>query len=443
MDSEPKAREPLEFTSHSTLQHAGSASGFFSGCHHFTVVGGTFTQITYNQIINAPTTTPVNGDIFPQDDEEEWQRDIARAPIEDIEALEARVRMLKHHQIRPRRTSDMARVNLQSTAHMVHRAAINAQDTSCGNSASLTTDISNSCEDRSSCTGSIVLALTSGLAHAIRLVPLQAPSFIQPIVCELEEGLSSPLWIGCPQNGEPHSRVAYRERIAQCHGELYVIPGPRFFLRDPTGRGICLNGRNLATENTPSDLHAIKDGDIIQLNIRYCDRLGVTHRATQLKFEIFPPQYMNSVHSAATTTSPTRADIPEALNATNGCTLIQLTDVLDPPSFTAVLCQLLDGARPVQLRRSSDRNTSPAITFDSKTVSRRHATLWSEHGQVFIIDRHSTHGTYLNSDKLVQGRTLENAEVLTDGDILGIGVADDRPAIRGITAKLRILRIAR
>ncbi|KAJ7477387.1 hypothetical protein FB451DRAFT_1033064, partial [Mycena latifolia] len=83
------------------------------------------------------------------------------------------------------------------------------------------------------------------------------------------------------------------------------------------------------------------------------------------------------------------------------------------------------------------------ITFDSKTVSRRHAALWSEHGQVFIIDRHSTHGTYLNGHKLVQGRTLANAEVLIDGDILRIGATDERAAIRGISTKLRVLRIAR
>ncbi|KAJ7764810.1 hypothetical protein B0H16DRAFT_1525815 [Mycena metata] len=77
-------------------------------------------------------------------------------------------------------------------------------------------------------------------------------------------------------------------------------------------------------------------------------------------------------------------------------------------------------------------------------VSRHHAALWSEEGQVFILDVHSTHGTYLNDAKLVPGRTSENAKVLTDGDTLRIGAADKRSAaIRGITAKLRILRIAR
>ncbi|KAJ6539703.1 hypothetical protein B0H19DRAFT_1269986 [Mycena capillaripes] len=351
--------------------------------------------------------------LYQGDGEEEWQQDITRAPTEDIEALEARVRMLEHNQVRPRRTSDMDPANLQSAADMVHRDA-NTQDTSSSNSASFTTDILNSCEDRLSCTGSMVLTLASGVTHEIRLVPLQAPSFIQPVDDELRP---------C---------VAYCERITQCHGELYVIPGPRFFLRDPTGRGIRLNGKNLATENPPSDLHAINDGDTIELNIRYSDRLGITHPATRLKIEIFPQW---------TTISPTRMNIPKASNATNSCILVQFTDILHTPSFTAVLCELIDDARPVQLRRSLAGNTSPAITFESKTVSRRHAALWSEHGQVYIIDRHSTHGTYLNSNKLVQGRTSENAEVLIDGDILRIGGADERTAIRGITAELRILRI--
>ncbi|KAJ7477410.1 hypothetical protein FB451DRAFT_1242411 [Mycena latifolia] len=289
----------------------------------------------------------------------------------------------------------------------------------------------------------MVSPLAPDVTHRIRLVPLEAPSFMQPVVYELEEGLRCPLWVGCPRDEEPYPFVAYRERIERCHAELYAIPGPRFFLRDPTGRCIRLNGRSLSAADGPSDLHPIKDGDIVQLNIGYSDRLGITHPSTRLKIETLPRLHNNSTRSARSGSNSARLGIPEASNATNGSMLVQFADVFDPPSFTAVLCELIDGARPVRLRRSPAGNTSSAIAFDSRTVSRRHAALWSEQGQVFIIDTHSAHGTYLNGTKLVQGRTLANAEMLIDGDILRIGAMDERAAIRGITAKLRVLRIAR
>ncbi|KAJ7764811.1 hypothetical protein B0H16DRAFT_429517 [Mycena metata] len=193
---------------------------------------------------------------------------------------------------------------------MVHRDAINAQDAS---RTASTSDVPNSrsCvsptplfpyahrpwrrfEAQRSCTGSIVLDLASD-THRIRLVPLEAPSFIQPVVYELAEGLSSPLWIGCPRD-EPYPRVAYRE-IERLHAELYVIPGPRFFLRDHTNRGIRLDGRDFAIRNV-SDLHTINDEDIIQRNIPYSDRLGITHPVTRLRIEILPLLHNNSVHSA-------------------------------------------------------------------------------------------------------------------------------------------------
>ncbi|KAJ7434678.1 hypothetical protein FB451DRAFT_1195167 [Mycena latifolia] len=46
-------------------------------------------------------------------------------------------------------------------------------------------------------------------------------------------------------------------------------------------------------------------------------------------------------------------------------------------------------------------------------------------------------------NKLVQGPTLANAKVLIDGEILRIGTTEECAAIRGITTKRRILRIAR
>ncbi|KAJ7852579.1 hypothetical protein B0H13DRAFT_2083750 [Mycena leptocephala] len=480
MDSELNVHEAPEFTSHSAPENVGSVSygGIFSASHHFTVAGGTFTNITHNQFtmspgdrflvddiglearldaigclcgrssvrrIYSPRVVGQEGDMTAAmnsgDDgaQEEWRGDIGSAHTEDV-MPEDDIRFPRH----------IAHADSQSAADMVYRDTINAQDAS--RTASPTSDVPNSrsCVPTRlfpwftpSCTGSMLLDLASDVTHRICLIPLEAPSFIQPVVCELAEGLNSPLRIGCPRD-EPYPRVAYGERLEQCHAELYVIPGPRFFLRDPAGRGICLNGRNLATRNV-SDLHTINDGDIIQLNIRYSDRLGITHPATRLKIEILPRQNNNSVHSAGTTISPTTTGIPEASNTPDGCTLVQFIDFSDPPSFSTVLCQLTDDARPVQLRRSPAGNASSAssaITFNSKTVSRRHAALWSEEGQVFILDQHSTHGTFLNGDRLVPGRTSENAKLLIDGDTLRIGAVDERAAIRGITAKLRILRIA-
>ncbi|KAJ7477391.1 hypothetical protein FB451DRAFT_1242376 [Mycena latifolia] len=361
---------------------------------------------------------------------------------EDLVSLEARLRRVEQFQTQIRGPPNASHPDLQSAADMIRSDAITAQDASGSDPPSPVSDTNNAFEDELADPGSMVLDLASDVTHRIRLVPLEAPSFMQSVVCELNEGLLSPLWVGCPRD-EPHPRVAYRERIEHCHAEIYAMPGPHFFLRDPTGRGIRLNGRSLSASNGPSDLYPITDGDIIQLNIRYSDRLGSTHPATRLKIEILPRRHNNSVHSAASGSSPRSVGIPEALDAIKGSTLVQFTDFSDPPSFTAVLCQFIDGARPVPLRRSHAGSTSSVITFDSRTVSRRHAALWSEHGQVFIIDRHSIHGTYLNGDKLVQGRTLANAEVLIDGDILRIGATDERAAIRGITTKLRVLRIAR
>ncbi|KAJ6542174.1 hypothetical protein DFH09DRAFT_1174233 [Mycena vulgaris] len=347
-------------------------------------------------------------------------------------SLDARVRVLERNQIESRRPPDAAHANLQSAAEMVSRDAI---DASGGDLASPASDIAISFENQGSVTDSKVLSLSPDITYKLRLVPFEAPSFMQPAVCVLEEGLLSPLWIGCPRD-KSYPRVAYGERIEYCHAELYAIPGPRFFVRDPTGKSVRLNGRSLSSADVSSDLHEVKDGDIIHLNIRYSDRLGITHPATGLKIELLSAPHSNSVQC------------PDALhrcdsssNTANSSTLVQFTDLFDPPSFTAVLCQLIDGARPVSLRRSHAENTSSVIIFDSMTVSRRHAAVWCEQSQVFIVDRHSTHGTFLNGHKLLQDGTLSSAEVLVDGDILRIGAVDERAAIRGITVKLSVRRI--
>ncbi|KAJ7477672.1 hypothetical protein FB451DRAFT_1396625 [Mycena latifolia] len=90
----------------------------------------------------------------------------------------------------------------------------------------------------------------------------------------------------------------------------------------------------------------------------------------------------------------------------------------------------------------SSRSSVNELRVPVRTVSRRHAALWSEE-PAFTVDTHSARGTYFNGNKFVRGRTLTNAEVLIDGDILRVGATDERAAIRGITAELRIMGIAR
>ncbi|KAJ7693768.1 hypothetical protein B0H16DRAFT_1848407, partial [Mycena metata] len=178
MDSEPNAHEAPRFTSQSTPENAGSVSygGIFSGSHHFTVVGGTFTNITNHHPeyfsdfqtippgdrflvddiglearsgaigclcgrssacrIYSPRVMGQEGDMtdamYSGDDaqEVEWRENIVRAHAEDV-MPEDGIRFPRH----------IAHVNSQSAADMVHRDAINAQDAS---RTASTSDVPNS-----------------------------------------------------------------------------------------------------------------------------------------------------------------------------------------------------------------------------------------------------------------------------------------------------------
>ena len=68
-------------------------------------------------------------------------------------------------------------------------------------------------------------------------------------------------------------------------------------------------------------------------------------------------------------------------------------------------------ALPISIGRASSLNT---IVLDNKQVSRQHAWLESEEGQIIIVDRDSTNGTY------IEGRPIKRA-ALSDGDNFRIG----------------------
>ncbi|KAJ6009111.1 hypothetical protein N7499_000935 [Penicillium canescens] len=91
---------------------------------------------------------------------------------------------------------------------------------------------------------------------------------------------------------------------------------------------------------------------------------------------------------------------------------------------------LFDDDVPVPIGRASKRearNRSPAKDngwFDSRVMSRDHAlvSISMDRRNVYILDCGSTHGTYLNEDKLVTHVDTP----LTSGDILRFGVDVDR-----------------
>ncbi|KAJ1916708.1 hypothetical protein H4219_003628 [Mycoemilia scoparia] len=62
------------------------------------------------------------------------------------------------------------------------------------------------------------------------------------------------------------------------------------------------------------------------------------------------------------------------------------------------------------------------IAFKSKVVSRTHAEIWSENGQIYIRDVKSSSGTFLNHMRLSPPNVESDKYPLNDGDILQLGV---------------------
>jgi pSer/pThr/pTyr-binding forkhead associated (FHA) protein len=73
----------------------------------------------------------------------------------------------------------------------------------------------------------------------------------------------------------------FREAVSLHHAEVFVVPGPHFFIRDTrSSGGTFRNGMRLSQADAYSALHELKDGDTVQFGS------GPTHRPTFMKVEI-------------------------------------------------------------------------------------------------------------------------------------------------------------
>ncbi|KAJ7113637.1 hypothetical protein C8R44DRAFT_233078 [Mycena epipterygia] len=296
-------------------------------------------------------------------------------------------------------------------------------------------DIYSRWERDTSAPRSVVIPLTSA-RHRVRLVPLESSSFLEPVICEVGEGLYPPgVQIGCPPDMATAPHIAFHNLVSHHPAELYVISGPQFFIRTR-------KRTRRSTANEYSDLREIKDGYIIRLRVGDSDRTGSDQPAVLVKIEI-GSQLQNelpSVHGPARSLSGLgMQDIPDTrLDTTRVSTLVQFTEVSDdsnPPTFRPVICQLIDGAAPVPIMRRSPATTAPAIICPSRKVSRRHASVWSANGQVHIVDTNSKHGTFTD------GLPVAGTNTISDGNTLRIGPTDERRDERGMSIELRVFRI--
>ena len=56
------------------------------------------------------------------------------------------------------------------------------------------------------------------------------------------------------------------------------------------------------------------------------------------------------------------------------------------------------------------------LIISGRTVSRRHARLWFDNGQWFLIDLGSANGTMVNNVRIYQQVTLRDGDVINFGD---------------------------
>ncbi|KAK9722828.1 hypothetical protein K7432_002367 [Basidiobolus ranarum] len=100
----------------------------------------------------------------------------------------------------------------------------------------------------------------------------------------------------------------------------------------------------------------------------------------------------------------------------------------------------------IPIGRQVSPKTSPDVKngyFDSKVLSRTHAEVWSENGQVYIRDLKSSNGTYLNEVRLSPEGVESPPFELKNGDVLEFGIdiqEIDKIEYRKISCKVEILR---
>ncbi|KAI8341057.1 hypothetical protein BC941DRAFT_415734 [Chlamydoabsidia padenii] len=90
--------------------------------------------------------------------------------------------------------------------------------------------------------------------------------------------------------------------------------------------------------------------------------------------------------------------------------------------FSVIERDVTDGS-PLKIGRFTDKYSSPTrITFKSKVVSRGHAEIWTKNGKFYIRDTKSSSGTFLNHVRLSPPNQESRPFLLTDGDVVQLGV---------------------
>ncbi|KAI8902793.1 hypothetical protein BC833DRAFT_616325 [Globomyces pollinis-pini] len=69
-----------------------------------------------------------------------------------------------------------------------------------------------------------------------------------------------------------------------------------------------------------------------------------------------------------------------------------------------------------------EKNSTEAVWFKSKVVSRSHAEFWLKDGQIYLRDVGSSSGTFLNKLRLSPANKMSRPYPIRDGDIVQLGV---------------------
>ncbi|KAI8811174.1 SMAD/FHA domain-containing protein [Cladochytrium replicatum] len=105
-------------------------------------------------------------------------------------------------------------------------------------------------------------------------------------------------------------------------------------------------------------------------------------------------------------------------------TLPYASVVLEPLNDTFVT-KRLELYEAVKIGRKVNVKTGPEPTngvFDSKVLSRNHAEIWQENGQVFIRDVKSSNGTFVNGSRLSEEGQPSASYELHSGDEIEFGI---------------------
>ncbi|SAM05029.1 hypothetical protein [Absidia glauca] len=112
----------------------------------------------------------------------------------------------------------------------------------------------------------------------------------------------------------------------------------------------------------------------------------------------------------------------EAPNAPSHLRIVPHLDTSRSLVFTVIERDVNDGC-PLKIGRFTDKYSSPTrITFKSKVVSRGHAEIWTKNGKFYIRDTKSSSGTFLNHVRLSPPNQESRPFLLTDGDVVQLGV---------------------